>query len=91
MYPTIIVILVNYENSKEEPYGISAIINSDGIVARDIEAPRAATIGNLSFAAPQSTIASLDNETFDRQVNGFDVEKSRTEGGDVHTEVEGHV
>lgn len=59
------MILINYENSKAETYGISALIKSGEIVVIDIEA-RPATIGHLSFATPQSTTVSSDNGNFNR-------------------------
>lgn len=73
MYPTIVVILVHYESSKEEMYGISVLIVSGEIVVRDVEA-RPATVGHLVFATPQSTTGSAGIRGFDGPTEGHDAQ-----------------
>lgn len=63
MFPSIIVILVDYKSSMEEKYGISALMASGEIVVRDVEA-RPATVGHLSFAVAQSVTGSTGIEDF---------------------------
>lgn len=83
MYPTIVVILVNYTSSTAETYGISALVASGEIVARDVEA-RPATGGHLSFVVPQSTIIFTDAEDLGLK-DVAEGEKSRTNSGDSNS------
>lgn len=61
MYPTIIVVLVHYKNSKEETYGISALVANVDVSVRDVEA-HPVTVGHLYFAVPLSKIDSTGSD-----------------------------
>lgn len=94
MYPTIVAIFVYYESSKEETYGISALMASGEIVVEDVEA-RPATVGHLSFVAPQTTTGSVDINDLDEQTDVIEREMSRTVTGEDDdkdsTTEQGHV
>lgn len=75
MYPTIVVIIVNYKSSKEESYGISALVATGEIAVRDVEA-HPETVGQLSCAVPPSTTASACTVAPDSQEYKGEEEKS---------------